>query len=42
MKILKITLILTIISCFTFSCSDKESANEGGDENLANEQNALE
>ncbi|GAA3652619.1 hypothetical protein [Flavivirga jejuensis] len=39
MKILKIALLLTIISCLTYSCSkDDDSTNE----NLANQQNELE
>lgn len=42
MKILKITLFLTIISCFTFSCSSDDDGNNGGDKKLADQQNELE
>lgn len=42
MKILKITLFLTIISCFTFSCGSDSDSNDEGDKELADQQNELE
>ncbi len=42
MKILKITLFLAIISCFTFSCGNDDDSSGDGNQQLANEQNELE
>jgi hypothetical protein len=43
MKILKITLLLMLVSCLTFSCSSSDSNNDDdGNQDLANQQNQLE
>lgn len=43
MKILKLTLIVVICSCLTYSCSSDDSTNNGGgDPELANQQNQQE
>lgn len=42
MKILKFIFLLTIITCFTFSCGSDNESNDDGDEKLAEQQNELE